>query len=222
MILTTTYGTFKDTLTTRLKEDLDIDSLEIAKYGQFSLSTPLQLTANTPIVDTDPLLMNLIDKDSVPQDFAIRLDSLKNILTYSFNVQPEQRYNLKLLPGAITDFYGYTTDTITNVFTTRATSDLGNIPVTLEGGTDFPVIIQITMENLEVVASQVANSNGEYNFEYLDPGNYYIRVIYDRNNNGRYDPGNWLLNRQPEKVVYYPELIPLQANWDYITTVKLE
>ncbi|PRP67799.1 Ig-like domain-containing protein [Nonlabens agnitus] len=222
LVLLASYGSFQDTLTARLKENLDVDSLSVQKYGQFKLSSPLQLNANTPIADINPLLMDLIDKDSVPQDFGIRLDSLKNVMTYSFNVQPEQRYNLRLLPGAVTDFYGYTNDTITSVYTTKAASDLGNIPVTLEGGSQFPVIIQIVTEKLDVVASITASKNDTYNFEYLDPNNYYIRVIYDSNNNGRYDPGNWLLNRQPEKVVYYPELIPLQANWDYITTVKLE
>lgn len=222
LTLVTSYGNFKDTLVTRLKTELDKDSLSLDKYGQFKLSTPLQLIANTPIVSVNPLRMNLIDKDSVPQDFAIRLDSLKNVLTYEFNTGPEQRYTLQLFPDAVTDFYGYTNDTITNVYTTRATSELGNIPVILEGGSQWPVIVQIVRENLEEVASRVARSNGEYNFDYLDPGSYYIRVIYDTNNNGRYDPGNWLLNRQPEKVVYYPDLIPLQANWDYITSIKLE
>jgi len=215
-------GVFKDTITARLKESLDPDSLTVAKYGSFKLNKPIQLTGNTPISSVNPSQMNLIDKDSVPQDFAVKLDSLKNVLTYEFDTKPEQRYNLKLLPGAITDFFGGTNDTITNVYTTRATSDLGNIPVILGNGTSWPVIVQIVEENLEVVASKVVRENGEVNFQYLDPGKYYIRVIYDSNDNGRYDPGNWLLNRQPEKVVYYPEIIPLQANWDYITNITLE
>lgn len=222
LVLVAQNGTFKDTITTRLKENLDQDSLTISKFGDFKLSKPLQLTGNTPISNVNPLQMNLIDKDSVPQDFAIRLDSLNNVLSFEFDTQPQQRYNLQLLPGAVTDFFGVTNDTITNVYSTRATSDLGNIPVILSNGTSWPVIVQIVEENLDLVTSKVARENGEINFEYLDPGKYYIRVIYDSNDNGRYDPGNWLLNRQPEKVVYYPELIPLQANWDYITNITLE
>ena len=103
---------FKDTIVTRLKKELPKDSLTLFKYGQFSLSSPLQLSGNTPIAKVDPLRMNLIDKDSVPQDFAVKLDSLNNVLSYEFAVKPQQKYNLKLLPDAITDFYGYTNDTI--------------------------------------------------------------------------------------------------------------
>ena len=99
---------------------------------------------------------------------------------------------------------------------------MGNIPVILENGSSWPVIIEIVKENLDVVSTKIATGNGSYDFEYLDPGNYYIRVIYDRNKNGRYDPGNWLLQQQPERVDYYPSMIPLQANWDYVTTISLE
>lgn len=212
---------FKKTLTARLKEQ-DADSLIVSKYGQFSLRDRIQFTATTPISIVSPLQMRLINKDSVPQDFAIQLDSLKNVLTYEFEAQPENRYNLQLLPGAITDFYGKTNDTITSIYTTRATSDLGNIPINLIGGTAFPIIIQMVTESLEVVAETTVRGNTSISFDYLPPNKYYIRMIYDANDNGRFDPGNFLENRQPEKVVYFPDLIALQANWDYVTNIILE
>jgi hypothetical protein len=212
---------FKKTLTARLK-DQDKDSLIVSKYGQFSLRDRIQFTATTPISSVSPSQMRLINKDSVPQDFAIQLDSLKNVLTYEFEAQPENRYNLQLLPGAITDFYGKTNDTITSIYTTRATSDLGNIPINLIGGTAFPIIIQMVTESLEVVAETTVRDNTSISFDYLPPNKYYIRMIYDANDNGRFDPGNFLENRQPEKVVYFPDLIALQANWDYVTNIILE
>lgn len=215
------FQDFNKTVTARLKEQ-GPDSLIVSKYGQFSLRTPIQFTATTPISSVSPLQMKLINKDSVAQKFTVKLDSLKNVLTYEFDQQPENRYNLQLLPGAITDFYGATNDTINNIFTTTAASDLGNIPITFTGGSSFPVIVQIVTENLEVVASQVIRENKSIAFDYLQPNKYYIRMIYDANDNGRYDPGNFLENRQPEKVVYFPDLIALQANWDYVTNIILE
>ncbi|BAO54879.1 hypothetical protein NMS_0870 [Nonlabens marinus S1-08] len=215
------YKDFRQTVTARLKKQ-DPDSLIVSKYGQFSLRTPVQFTATTPIVALRPLQMKLINKDSVPQDFAVKLDSLKNVMTFEFEPQPENRYNLKLLPGAITDFYGATNDTINSIFTTRATSDLGNIPINFSGGSSFPIIVEIVTESLEVVASQTIRENSSIAFDYLTPNKYYIRMIYDANDNGRYDPGSFLDNRQPEKVVYFPDLIALQANWDYVTNITLE
>ncbi|WP_228547284.1 Ig-like domain-containing protein [Nonlabens antarcticus] len=212
---------FKRTVTARLKEQ-EKDSLIVSKYGQFSLRNPIQFTATTPIVKLSPLQMRLIDKDSVSQDFAVKLDSLNNIWSYEFNVQPENKYSLQSLPGAVTDFYGATNDTITSVFTTKASSDLGNIPINLSGGTAFPIIVQIVTENLEVTGEIIVRDNKSVTFDYLPPNKYYIRVIYDANDNGRFDPGNFLENRQPEKVVYFPDLIALQANWDYVTNIILE
>ncbi len=216
------FKDFKKTLTARLKAGQDKDSLIIIKFGQFSLRDPIQFTATTPISQLDATQMKLIDKDSIAQEFTVELDSLKNIATYNFKAIPEQKYNLQLLPGAITDFYGKTHDTITSVFSTRAASDLGNIPINLSGGSSFPVIVQIVTETLEVTAEIIVDKNGPIVFDYLPPNKYYIRMIYDANDNGRYDPGNFLENLQPEKVVYFPDLIPLQANWDYVTNITLE
>ena len=52
-------------------------------------------------------------------------------------------------------------------------------------------------------------------FNYLAPGDYYMRLFIDRNHNGIYDTGAltdsvW----QPEEVYYYPKKIVLKKNWD--------
>ena len=215
------FKDFKQSVTARLKEQ-EADSLIVSKYGQFSLRTPIEFTATTPIASLSPLQMTLMNKDSVSQDFAIKFDSLKNVMTVEFDAQPDNRYNFRMLPGAITDFYGATIDTMTSIYTTRAASDLGNIPINFSGGSNFPIIVEIVTESLEVVATQTIRQNSSIAFDYLTPNKYYIRMIYDANDNGRYDPGNFLENRQPEKVVYFPDLIALQANWDYVTNITLE
>ncbi|MBF4982870.1 hypothetical protein FNJ87_00440 [Nonlabens mediterrranea] len=163
-----------------------------------------------------------MDKDSIAVDFNASLDSLKNELYIDFEKSEMQRYKIDVLPGAITDFYGAATDTLAFNGTTRSTSDYGNMEITLSSGSQWPAIIQIVKEDLKVVKEQVASENGIYAFENIDPGSYLIRVIYDANKNGRYDTGNFLKGLQPEAVVYLPELITLQANWDVRETVILE
>ncbi|MDZ4716713.1 MAG: Ig-like domain-containing protein [Cytophagales bacterium] len=53
----------------------------------------------------------------------------------------------------------------------------------------------------------------------IPPGDYQIRVIIDRNQNGRWDPGNVLQGIEPEKIIYYkaPDgatSLPIRANWE--------
>lgn len=206
----------------RLKE-LKKDSLTLRKENDFSLRNSASFTASTPIEKMDASFMKLIDKDSLQLSFTTRLDRLKNRGFIDFERQEEQKYNLRLFPGAITDFYGEkNSDTLSYTYSTLKSTQLGNFSITLKGGSSFPVIIQVTKKDLSVEAEVVASENGTYDIFFLNPGEYYIRVIYDTNANGKYDPGNFLKGIQPEEVVYNPELIKLQANWDRKYTLNLK
>ncbi len=215
------YKDFEDQSKVTLK-DRYLDSLTVKKQGDISLAKPLVLTATTPIESYDLSRMKVIDKDSTMVNFDAKLDALKNELTIEFTRGESQRYILEMLPGALIDFYGKTIDTTSFNGSTRTAGDYGNMEITLNGGQNWPAIIQIVKEDLTVVAQKTATDNGAYSFEFLDPGSYLVRVIYDANNNGRYDAGNFLKGIQPENVVYLPAVIPLQANWDVRETVILE
>ena len=53
-------------------------------------------------------------------------------------------------------------------------------------------------------------------FTNIDAGKYYIRIIYDSNQNGQYDSGSFLERRMPERVSYFPEELDVRAGWDLI------
>ena len=60
----------------------------------------------------------------------------------------------------------------------------------------------------------ILNDSQRIAFEYLDPGSYQVKVIYDKNNNLRWDTGDYIKKLQPEKVDYFPAEITIRANWD--------
>jgi uncharacterized protein (DUF2141 family) len=222
ILMITTLNDQEQEFNLRLKK-LKKDSLILKKESGFSLRTPASFSASTPMEKIDTSFIKLIDKDSLQVSFAARLDSLKNKVTLDFERQEEQKYNLTMFPGAVTDFYGsQNQDTLDYNFTTKKSTSLGNFSITINGGSTFPVIIQVTKKDLSVEAELSVSKNGTYDFFYLNPGDYYIRVIYDSNGNGVYDPGNFLKGTQPEEVFYNPELIQLQANWDRKYTLSLK
>lgn len=57
-------------------------------------------------------------------------------------------------------------------------------------------------------------------FEDVVPGDYQIRLIIDKNANGRWDPGNYFKYEEPEPVIYYRSadgstaIKGVKANWD--------
>ena len=60
------------------------------------------------------------------------------------------------------------------------------------------------------------------NYDYLYPRKYRLKLIYDENNNHKWDTGNYLKHVQPEKVIYNSELINIRSNWDAELEWKIE
>ena len=50
----------------------------------------------------------------------------------------------------------------------------------------------------------------------LSAGTYSLRIIYDENNNGKWDSGSLAQKRQAEEVEYFPKDINIRADWDVI------
>lgn len=81
--------------------------------------------------------------------------------------------------------------------------------------TDF--IIQLTTSQGEVI-EEIKNLK-KYTFQYLQPGNYSIKVIVDSNQNGVWDPGNFFKREEPEPIWFYKTQdkkydFPIRANWE--------
>jgi len=120
-----------------------------------------------------------------------------------------------LLPNSLTDFYGVSNDTLNLSIRTKAFSDYGNVRVSLQNA-KYPIIVQLTDEKGEVKAELFSEEPKFFDFRYVSPGKYLLRVIFDANGNKKYDTGSYLKKLQPERVSYYPEMIDVRANWDEI------
>jgi hypothetical protein len=56
-------------------------------------------------------------------------------------------------------------------------------------------------------------------FDFMIPGKYEIRMIHDKNKNGRWDSADFSKKRQAESVKYF-ELAELRADWDIEVNIK--
>ena len=61
----------------------------------------------------------------------------------------------------------------------------------------------------------------EWSKKLFIPGEYEIRILFDDNNNGKWDPGNYSKKLQPEKVISLPKKLAIKANWDNERDIKL-
>ncbi|MDX5419179.1 MAG: Ig-like domain-containing protein [Hymenobacteraceae bacterium] len=79
--------------------------------------------------------------------------------------------------------------------------------------------VQLLNQEYRVV-EEVRNQKN-FQFRNIEPATYQIRVLVDENNNGTWDAGDPKLEREPEKVYFYPKPIEVRANWE-LEAVKLE
>jgi len=209
------------TVYTRLT-DQERDSLRLDKIEGFDFRQPAAFQVNTPIAQIADSLIQVLDRDSLQIAITADVDKLKNKFDILFEKEENQRYQLLMLPGAITDMYGEQNDTIRQTYTTSSLRDYGNLGITIKGSVDVPMVLQIVDKDLKLIAEAIVSTEGRYAFDHLKPGKYRFRLIYDTNKNRQYDPGNWELKIQPERVVYYPEIIQLNKNWDVEESFTLD
>ena len=197
------------------------DTLTIGSINPAGFKDLFALESSTPLVKFDETKIKLINADSTDVKFTTSYDEFNQKLFFDFQKEVGQKYSFNILPGAMTDFFDQTNDTLSYQISTKALEDYGNLKVRLENVKSFPVIIELLKSTGDVVASEYVNENTTINFKLLDPAQFSLRAIYDTNKNQRYDPGSFLEKRYAEEVVYLSEEIDVRANWDVDQTFDL-
>lgn len=214
---------FYDTISVR-RRTKKVDSLKVTSNasGILPLRETLTLTSSIPLVSADTAKFNFTAKDSTKVPFTLAFESYKNELSVDFKKKENETYKLEILPEAFEDFLGNKNDTLRFNFKTKKSADYGNLFLTLQNSKSFPIIVHLLDNSNKLVEEQYITEAKELTFKLLKPSKYKVRVIYDDNKNGKWDTGSFLKNRQPEKVVYYPEEIEVRANWDKEETFILQ
>ncbi len=204
-------GDFNFKIKAPKKDSLNITAVQ---SGNLNLKELFALTSNTPLEKFDNSKMKLINKDSVSVAFKTEYDEFNQQLFFDFKKEPLERYTFKIMPGAMTDYLGQSNDTLVYNLSTKDLTDYGNLKVNLQNVKRFPVIIELTDEKGDVLATQYSESSSKVEFNLIEPALFWLRAIYDDNKNQEWDPGNYLEKRQAEEVIYFSKAIDVRANWD--------
>jgi uncharacterized protein (DUF2141 family) len=216
------HKTAIDTFKHRFR-NLERDSLQIsALYSSIlNFDQDFTLETTTPIVSIDSSKITIIDKDSLAVSFKTEVDTLLNRIALKIEKEEGQKYELTMLPNTFMDFYDETnSDTLIYSFRTKMKSEYGNIRVNLRNA-KFPLIVQLCNTNGLVLYEKYTTSSPVVDFTDVVPKQYKLRVIFDTNENRKYDPGDFLRGVQPERVSYAPKIDEVRANFDLIVEFNL-
>lgn len=212
-----------DTTTVRFRE-LYSDSLRLTAINDrlISLGDTLKLKANTPLVAINSEKISVVTKDSLAIDFVAQINTKENAAQIVFDKQEEQLYSITLRNGALTDYLSNINDSVVYRQQVKPIADFASLNLTLDNADEFPLLIELIDEKFKVVKQTYLEANAPVFFEHITPGKYFIRLIVDQNKNKIWDPGNFLDKLAPERVVYYPSIIELRANWSWSETFTLK
>lgn len=204
---------------------MEDDSLKIKALvsGTINFDQDFSLEGNIPITKLDKSKISLINKDSVFIDFQVEYDSIYNKYTFPVEKEEGQSYVFTMLPETFEGFYGgVIKDTLNYSFRTKMKSEYGNLRVQLRNA-KFPLIVQLVNDTGIVIYERYTTENPVVDFTDIAPRKYALRVIYDTNENGKYDTGNYLLGIQPERVSYAPSanVEEVRASFDFIIEFTL-
>lgn len=207
---------FKKTFTTKIKEQKETDSLQISAKQKGNLAFRDSFTLNTtlPLKNIDESKITLVNKDSVAISFTKKYNQFEQEIVFDFKKGEEQSYQLTALPNAFEDIYGAKNDTLSFVFKTKLLSDYGNLKVNLKSAKRFPLILEVLNSKGDIIEKAFSSGDRVLQFDAIEPNIYTLRIIYDDNNNGVWDTGNYLEKRQAEEIQYYPKQVDVRANWD--------
>ena len=185
------------------------------EQGTQSLLQPLLISFNNNLKVFDSKKIILADTNFIPHaNTQLSLDSTSKIISVNIPWQPETNYVLLIPKDAVQDSAGNTlakNDTLK--FTTKRTEDYGSVILRFKNLdiSKHPILQFIENENIKFSYPLIGT---EWSNKLFPPGQYDIRILYDSNQNGIWDPGNYSKKLQPEKAVTLPEKISIRADWD--------
>ena len=202
------------------KEDTRLQVTSNISSGQFDVLDSFRLTFSSGLKVYDSIQIRFTDEDFQDIDgkqYRWVRDTTSRIVSLLYAWPTDTRYHIIIPRTFGQDSMGrklLQDDTLS--FRTKKDIDYGEV--------------QIRVTNLSLtlnpVLQFVQGDKVKYSFPFYNrrvvrkllfpPGEYELRILYDTNHNGVWDPGSFFgdVKKQPEKVITIRKKMNVKANWD--------
>ena len=184
--------------------------------NQQDLLGELDLKFETPLKRFDSTGLRLFTDSSyqLVTDLVMQRDSLATTITLRTPWKENTSYNLILDKEFAEDSSGrklFKTDTIS--FVTKKKSDYGTLKIRFRNlDPEKNPVLQLV--NGQGTVKSFPLTATEFTQALFNPGDYEVRILFDDNKNGTWDPGQFFgTRRQPEKVTLIGRKITVKPNW---------
>ena len=199
----TTPAEKKLTYTTRLRQEKqDLFSDLVIEFNK-----PLKNFDSGKIMVTDTL-------HNIYREAMVSIDSTGKKVSVKNKWLADSSYNLVILKDVGKDSTGLVlakSDTIR--FKTKGEIEYGSIKINFTNLDKSKNPVLQFVKSDQVVKSYPLTT-ATWSVLLFEPGEYELRILYDTNNNGIWDTGNYIQKLQPEKVYSIKQKLSIKANWE--------
>jgi hypothetical protein len=175
---------------------------------------------DTSSIDLSKIKLSSREDTMVVSTPALRMNERVNRLEADVKLHEGTRYELLLNKGALISKAGYENDSMTIVLKTTAEDDYSVLNLKLFLPLKEKYIVQLVNDAQQVVQekfislSLASSAEQVFKFTRVWPGQYFLKVIEDKNDNKIWDTGSIKQKKQPETIYFNAQSIKLLAGWD--------
>ena len=142
-------------------------------------------------------------------------------------LKEKTNYRLYIPKKNITDVMGYENDSTVMEFATYDPEKYATVSLNVECSGKSSYIILLTDASGKTLQELKDVKAGKYRFNYVSPGDIRLRVIEDKNGNGKWDAGDVIAGLQPERAEAYfndrgEETFTTKMNWDFEININMD
>jgi len=177
-----------------------------------------KITFKTPIkIQNFENCTLLEDSTAVPFEIYFT-DKVKRKLLIDYSWKEGTEYRFEIPDQALTDIYGLKNDSIVAEFKTTEETDYAELILHLvlpeeSNSTWLVQLFKGTEENEQVFAQASLDKSRNLVFPKLAADKYRLKILEDRDGNGRWTSGDYTKKQLPEKVFYFSTPIELKSGW---------
>lgn len=128
--------------------------------------------------------------------------------------RPGQQYVIVVDSAAMTSVFGHRNRRMEQKFNIAKDDEFGSFFVNVQGlDGDTTAIVEL-LDGRGKVVRRCRAPQGGADFFYLKPGDYYLRLLLDRDGDGMWTTGEFETGLPPEEVYYNPVKFNVRARWD--------
>ncbi|HQR93166.1 MAG: hypothetical protein B7Y69_08710 [Sphingobacteriia bacterium 35-40-8] len=193
----------------RLKYKASLDN------GQQDLLNPLVLTFNRKIKQWDSSKIRFMDTLYQPiTGYKISMDSTQTKFSIQYPWREKTSFRIIIAKDAFSDTAGLNLPKADSArFVTKREAEYGSFRLRFTNlDLSKHPVLQLIQENKLV--ESIPLTSPDYIRKRYRPGEYELRILLDQNQNGVWDPGNYLKKLQPELVRAYTKKMVIRADRD--------